>query len=143
MQISTRFTIAAHALLCVTHFSPARKVTSGLIAESVGVNPVVIRRTLGMLKDAGLVRVEPGVGGTTLARPANEITLLDVFRAVGSVSGSLFDFHAAPSDACPVGQNVHAVLDAELDAAQAALEARLGQTTLAELGARLEDAIAG
>ncbi|HJA29050.1 MAG TPA: Rrf2 family transcriptional regulator [Candidatus Olsenella pullicola] len=141
MQISTRFTIAVHALLCVAHFSPERKVTSGFIAQSVGVNPVVIRRTLGQLKEAGLVRVEPGVGGATLARPAEKITLLDVFRAVGSVGGSLFDFHPAPNDSCPVGKNVHAVLDAELGAAQAALEGRLGQTSLADLDARLEDLV--
>lgn len=138
MQISTRFTIAAHALLCVAHFSSECKVTSGFIAESVGVNPVVIRRTLGQLKEAGLVRVESGVGGTTLARPAEKITLLDVFRAVGSVGGSLFDFHSTPNPACPVGRNVHAVLDTELSAAQAALEERLEQTSLADLDARLE-----
>ena len=138
MQISTRFTIAVHALLCVANFSPERKVTSGFIAQSVGVNPVVIRRTLGQLKEAGLVHVEPGIGGTTLARPAEKITLLDVFRAVDSVEGSLFDFHSAPNPTCPVGRNVHAVLDAELSAAQSALEERLGQTSLADLDARLE-----
>lgn len=142
MQISTRFTVAVHALLCVMHFSPAEKVTSGFIAASVGVNPVVVRRTLGQLKEAGLVRVEPGVGGTALARGAEKITLLDVFRAVESVGGSLFDFHANPNPTCPVGRNVHTVLDGELADAQAALEGRLAQTTLADLDARLEDTIA-
>lgn len=142
MQISTRFTIAVHALLCVMHFSPERKVTSGFIAGSVGANPVVIRRTLGQLRDAGIVRVEAGVGGTELARPASDVTLLDVYSAVESVSGSLFDFHANPNPDCPVGGNVHAVLDDELAAAQAALEARLAQTTLADLDARLERRVA-
>lgn len=143
MQISTRFTIAVHALLCVMHFSSAEKVTSNFIAGSVGANPVVIRRTIGQLRDAGIVRVEPGVGGTALARAAGEITLLDVYRAVESVGDHLFDFHANPNPDCPVGGNVHAVLDEELAAAQAALEGRLSQTSLADLDDRLERRIAG
>lgn len=142
MQISTRLTVAVHALLCVMHFSSTHKVTSGFIAESAGVNPVVIRRTLGQLKEAGLVRVEPGVGGTTLARPAETITLLDVFRATECVSGDLFGFHDSPNPGCPVGRNLHAVLDGELASAQAALEARLDETSLADLDARLEGRIA-
>lgn len=141
MQISTRFSIAVHTLLCIAHFAPTTKVTSAFIAASVNVNPVVIRRTLGMLKEAGLVHVEAGVGGASLTRPLNEVTLLDVYRAVESVSGSLFDFHANPNAACPVGRNIHAALDEELAAAQAALEDRLAQTTLADLDGRLEGLI--
>ena len=142
MQISTRFSIAVHALLCVAHFAPAHKVTSAFIAGSVNVNPVVVRRTLGMLKRAGIVHVEPGVGGTTLARPLDEVTLLDVYRAVESVAGDLFEFHANPNPQCPVGRNIHAVLDDELAAAQDALEDRLSQTTLAQLDGRLEGLLA-
>lgn len=142
MQISTRFSIAVHTLLCIAHFAPTTKVTSAFIAASVNVNPVVIRRTLGMLKEAGLVHVEAGVGGASLARPLDEITLLDIYRAVESVAGELFDFHASPNPACPVGRNIHAVLDGELTAAQAALEGRLAQTSLADLDGRLEGLIA-
>ena len=138
MQISSRFTIAVHALLCIAHFSPDQKVTSAFIAASVNVNPVVIRRTLGQLKEAGLVTVEAGVGGASLARPAAQITLLDVYRAVDCVTNELFSFHANPNPACPVGSNVHAVVDSELIAAQNALESRLAQTTLADLCNRLE-----
>lgn len=137
MQISSRFTIAVHTLLCVACFSAEHKVTSTFIASSVNVNPVVIRRTLGQLKEAGLVTVEAGVGGTSLARPAEKITLLDVFRAVDCVSGDLFSFHPNPNPECPVGRNIHAVVDGELLAAQEALENRLAQTTLADLIARM------
>ena len=140
MQISTRFTIAVHTLLCVGYFSPEQKTTSAFIAASVNVNPVVVRRTLGQLKAAGIVTVEAGVGGASLARPANKITLLDVFNAVESIDGSLFDFHERPNPACPVGRNVHAALDSELQAAQDALEASLASTTIADLLARVEQA---
>lgn len=138
MQIATRFTIAVHTLLCIGYFSPTEKVTSGFIAASVNVNPVVIRRTLGQLKAAGLVTVEAGVGGASLARPAREITLLDVFDAVQSVNGSLFDFHESPNPACPVGRSIHSVLDGELAAAEQALEDRLATTTIADLLERMD-----
>lgn len=139
MQVSTRFSMAMHTLLCIGYFSGKAKTTSSFIASSVNANPVVIRRLLGQLKEAGLVTVEAGVGGASLARPAGEITMLDVFRAVDSLDGGhLFDFHANPNPDCPVGRRVHAVLDGELADAQAALEHRLAQTTLADLLKRLD-----
>ena len=138
MQISSRFTIALHTLLCIVNFSGDYKLTSSFIASSVGVNPVIIRKVLGQLKDAGIVAVEAGVGGASLERDPSEITLLDVFNAVESVEGPLFSFHADPNPACPVGRRIHPVLDAELDAAQAALEARLKSRTLADLVSVME-----
>lgn len=117
----------------------------GLAESDLGVyrgererEPVVIRRTLGQLKEAGIVLVEAGVGGATLARPEERITLLDVYRAVDCVQGDLFSFHANPNPECPVGRNVHAVLDGEVAAAQHALEQRLSETTIADLDAEVE-----
>ena len=133
MQISTRFSMAVHTLLVIGYFAPEQRATSTIIAKSVNANPVVIRRMLGQLNDAGLVEVEMGLGGATLARDAEQITLLDVYRAVESSEEHLFNFHEDPNPACPVGRNIHAALDGELDAAQAALENRLAQTTLADL----------
>ncbi len=139
MQISTRFTIAVHTLLCIEHFDGQLKTTSSFIAGSVNANPVVIRRIVGQLKDAGLIEVAAGVGGAHMARPLREITLLDVFNAVEAVDGPLFDFHNDPNPACPVGRNVHAVLDGKLADAQHALEESLAKTTLAELAANLNE----
>lgn len=138
MQISTRFSMAVHTLLCIAYFTPKERVTSSFVAQSVNANPVVIRRVFGQLKEAGLITVEMGIGGAKLARPADTITLLDVFRAVESVDGNLFNFHADPNPECPVGHNIHAVLDGELADAQRALEDRLARTTLADLEDRVE-----
>ena len=133
VQISSRFTVALHTLLCIAYFSGSYKLTSGFIASSVGVNPVVIRNILGKLKEAGIVEVEAGVGGASLVRDPSEVTLLDVFDAVESVDGQLFAFHGAPNMSCPVGRRIHPVLDGELVAAQRALEDRLRSRTLADL----------
>lgn len=139
LQISSRFTVALHTLLCIAYFSGSYKLTSGFIASSVGVNPVVIRNILGKLKEAGIVEVEAGVGGASLVRDPSEVTLLDVFNAVESVDGQLFAFHGAPNMACPVGRRIHPVLDGELAAAQRALEDRLRSRTLADLLATLNE----
>ena len=132
MQISSRFTVGVHALLCIAYFKD-EKVTSNFIAASVNVNPVVIRRTLGQLKAAGLVTVEAGVGGASLARAPEDITLLDVFDAVEAAPGELFSFHDDPNPACPVGSSIHLVLDDKLSSAQNALRADLAKTTLSDL----------
>ena len=66
MQISSRFTIALHVFACLDEFQGQFKLTSDLLAGSVNVNPVVIRKILGQLKSAGLVNVARGAGGATV-----------------------------------------------------------------------------
>ena len=82
MKFSTRLPIAVHILLCLDVLGDRRKFTSNVLAGSVGVNPVVVRNILGQLKAAGLVAVEPGVGGARLTKDPAEITLLDILNAV-------------------------------------------------------------
>lgn len=134
MQISSRFTIAIHMFSCINTFENDRKVTSDFLASSVEVNPVVIRRILLQLKSAGLVNVQRGTGGTTIARPLEEITFLDIYRAVECVEdGELFHFHEKPNIECPVGRNIHHVLDEKLERVQRAMEQELASITLADV----------
>ena len=81
--------------------------------------------------------VEPGVGGATVVKNYDEITLFDVFRAVESTEESLFAFHDVSGSDCPVAGAIHEVLDKELEDAQQALEKRLTRTTLQDLLDRL------
>lgn len=134
MQISSRFTIALHIFACVEVFGDSRKITSDFLADSIGTNPVVIRKLLGLLKGAGLITVARGTGGVELARSREQISFLDVYRAVQVVeNGDLFHFHDSPNPSCPVGRNIHALLDDKLQAAQAAMESQLQQYTLADV----------
>ncbi|RCX23798.1 BadM/Rrf2 family transcriptional regulator [Fontibacillus phaseoli] len=131
-QISTRFSIAVHALSLIA-VSP-QDCTGDFIASSVNTNPVVIRRIMGMLKKEGLVDVRPGVGGASLLKSSDQITLLDVYRAVNvTEENQLFRIHEKPNFACPVGRNIEGVLQDELKEAQTAMEQRLGQVTLQQL----------
>lgn len=134
MQISSRFTIAVHILICIETFKNDKKVTSDFLASSVNVNPVVIRRLLQQLKTAGIVKVTRGSGGTEAARPIDDITLLDIYHAVECVEdGELFHFHENPNRLCPVGKNIHNILDVRLDAIQEAMEREMKSVTIADI----------
>ena len=134
MQISSRVTIAIHIFACIDYFGEDYKLTSDFLAGSVNVNPVVIRRLLQQLKAAGLINVARGSGGTTLAKPLKDISLLDVYQAVECVeNGELFHFHDNPNPACPVGRNIHHALDDKLDRIQKAMEDEMRRITLAEV----------
>jgi len=140
MQISSRFTIAVHVLTCVHVLDGQMLLNSETIAGSVGVNPVVVRNIFRQLKKAGLIVVQRGGnGGVKLARKLEDITLLDVYRAVDSVAdGQLFHFHENPNAACPVGRNIHHVMDGRLEEIQDAMEQKMAQMTLADVVADTE-----
>ena len=137
MKVSTRFTIAIHTLICIAYFGESYKVTSSFISSSVNVNPVIIRRILGQLKDAGIVKVEAGVGGASIIKNLSDITLLDIFYAVESIDDSFFHFHDNPNSFCPVGNSIHNVLDKKLIGIQQAMENSMKSITLESL---VEDA---
>lgn len=134
MQISSRFTIAIHIFSCIDTFEKENKITSGFLAGSVNVNPVIIRKLLSQLKAAGLVNVQRGSGGASIAKPLEEITFLDVYNAVECVdNGELFHFHENANQECPVGRNIHKILDGKLQRVQEAMEREMEKITLADV----------
>ena len=138
MQISSRFTIAIHMLVCMDVFKDEYKITSELMASSINVNPVIIRKILLQLKDAGLIEVKRGTGGATIARPLDEITFFDVYQSVDCIEeNTLFHFHENPNPECPVGKNIHHVLDDKLLRIQEAMERELKSITLADVNSDL------
>lgn len=132
MQFSSRLPVAVHILLAIVEFEGKEKTTSAFLAGSVNVNPVIIRNTLGQLKAAGLVTVRAGEGGSSLAKDPKDITLLDIFNAVEKKE-ALFHFHENPNPECPVGKNVHAVLDRRLFSIQEVMREQMESITLQDL----------
>ena len=145
MQISSRFTIATHMLIIIALRGKESKMTSDFLATSVGVNPVIIRKTLSQLKKAELISVARGTGGAEIIKDLEDISLLDVYQAVECLGkkGQLFRFHDNPNPDCPVGANIHRVLDEKLDKIQEAMEEELSQTSLARVVADAESRIEG
>ncbi len=140
MALSSRFAVAVH-LLTLLGASGGEPVTSERLASSANTNPAVIRRLLCRLSRAGLTTSRLGTGGgALLARPAAEITLLDVYRAVEG--GALFTMHRGrPSDECPVGRHIQSVLGATTRAAQRALESVLERRTVADVLGQVEESL--
>lgn len=102
MKISSRFSIAVH-ILSILKNNPSSLCTSDYMAESVNTNPVVIRKIMSYLKQAGFVYVNRGPGGAGLLKDLHEITLLDVYHAVNVVEeDKLFHIHEQPNPDCPI-----------------------------------------
>ena len=134
MQISSRFTVALHIFTCVEVFKDDYKVTSDFLAGSINTNPVIIRKILTQLKNAGLIEVARGTGGITVTKPLAEITFYDVYEAIEPVeNGDLFRFHENPNPECPVGRNIHKLLDQKLQAIQGAMEDEMKRYTVKDL----------
>ena len=133
MQISSRFTIAIHIITCIAAFKDEYKTTSDFLAASVNVNPVIIRRILQQLKKAGIVETKRGSGGAYAAKPLDEITFYDIYKAVDCVENDLFHFHENPNTNCPVGRNIHFVLDNRLHDVQNAMENKLKEINLSDV----------
>ena len=134
MQISSRFTIALHIFSCIDVFKKDYKITSDFLARSINTNPVIIRKILQQLKNAGLIIVKRGTGGAEIAKPLDEISFYDVYKAVESLEDdTLFHFHENPNILCPVGKNIHFLLDKKLQNIQKAMEDEMKKYTIADL----------
>lgn len=144
--MNTQFAVAVHILtfLETQHGQPA---TSELISSSVNTNPSLIRRLLAVLAKAGLTRSQMGTGGgALLARPAREISLLDVYDAIVGNRQAIIPVHTTANPLCPVGRNIQAMLETRLSGADEAMRAELARSTIAETAGTiiaLEPSLAG
>ena len=57
-------------------------LTSAQIAKSVKTNPAYIRQLMAALKNESLISNTQGQANACLTKPADEITMLDIYRAV-------------------------------------------------------------
>ena len=135
MAANSRLTIAVHALawLALAQRRGYPQLTSDQVAASVNTNPVILRRSLGDLRRAGLVTVRPGAGaGWSLARAPADITLLQVYEAVEQEP--LFALHRTePNLECPVGHGIRPTLEHVYGGVEQTLRAELARTSIADV----------
>ena len=142
MQIGSRFTIGVHIITAIDYFKDMERVNSEFLAGSIGVNPVIVRTVISQLREAGILQTKRGSSGAEIAKRLNEITLYDIYKAVGSVDmEGIFHFHEQPNPDCPVGRNIHKVLDQRLIDAQRAMEEKLRSATLADIAEDTRQAV--
>ena len=142
--MNTRFAVATHILAYLAH-SPGQPVSSEVLAGSAGTHPVVVRRLLGSLRTAGLVRSQRGAGGgTLLARPPADISLLDVYRAMQQAEADLFQVGSiTPNHACDLGRVMQQTLEELFGPATDAMCAALAAVSVARLQQLLQQRLAG
>lgn len=131
MRQDSKLSTVLHALL---HMAEANSpVTSETLALCMGTNPVVVRRTMGSLRDAGLVMAERGHGGGwRIVADLSKITLRQLHEALGEPALFAMGNRTEHPD-CLVEQVVNAALDSAFDDAEALLMQRFESVTLAEL----------
>ena len=112
MHISTKCSIAIHCLVFIYEYGEKAKVTSELLSRSSGINPVTIRNILSSLKKSGIILVRSGTGGATISCPPDTVSLYDICKTLEpDFLDKLIGIHTNPSAQCPVGRNIHNLLD--------------------------------
>jgi DNA-binding IscR family transcriptional regulator len=133
MKRDSRLSGVLHVLLHMAETE--RPVTSEAMARAMQTNPVVVRRIMAGLRDAGFVRSEKGHGGGwTIARDLSTITLRDIHLALGEPEFFAMG-NRTEAPGCLVEQAVNAALDSAFRDAEALLLERFSTVTLAALSA--------
>ncbi|WP_417412558.1 Rrf2 family transcriptional regulator [Hoeflea sp.] len=131
MKHDSRLSSVLHALLHMAeHDGP---MTSEVLGQCLGTNPVVVRRTMGLLREAGLVTSDRGhAGGWRISADLSAVTLRQLHEALGEPAVfALGNRNERPQ--CLVEQSVNAALDEAFMEAEALLLERFSNITLATL----------
>ena len=132
MKRSSRLSLALHALVHL-HLQPQAAMTSATLARCLMTNPVVVRRVLGELREAGIVGATKGHdGGWRLLQPASAISLYAIYAAMGE--NLLIRTTSDPGDqGCGIVRAVDHVMGEFLVDAEALLAARLMRVSLDDI----------
>ncbi len=134
MHLSTKYSIAVHCLVFIAEYGEKTKVTSELLALSAGCNPVTIRNIISSLKKDGILSVKFGTGGTAINCPLDEITLYRIYSAIEpDFLSKLIGLHPSPSPLCPVGRNIHNILDISYNQVREDLRRSLQSITMEKI----------
>jgi Rrf2 family protein len=144
--MNTRFAVATYALTFMSLAQP-RMVTSDELAASIATHPALVRRMLSMLRAAGLVETQLGPGGgARLARPPEQISLLQVYEAIRAAEDLFSVGRISPNPDCPMSAGIQSTLECVLTSPEQALRTALDRvsirTLLSEAAARMPQAAA-
>ena len=133
MAVNTQFSIAVHIMAALAHSCGDREMTSSLLAASVNTSPSFVRRILARLSKTGLVETTTGkAGACALARDPKDVTLLDIYRAVGAPKAfAIHDY--SEQKTCAVSCHIKQALEKALDKTQSAMESGLADISLKQI----------
>ncbi|MBB3228657.1 Rrf2 family protein [Luteibacter sp. Sphag1AF] len=132
MKRDTRLSGVLHALLHMAEHDRA-PMTSDMLAHCMSTNPAVVRRTMAGLREAGIVTSVKGHGGGwSLARDLSQVTLRDVYAALGMTTVFCIG-HRNGKPECLLEQVANEAMDDALARAESMLVGRLNEITVASL----------
>ncbi len=142
MQLSMKCSVAVHCLIFIHEAKGKARVTSALLAQSTGCNPVIIRNALSALKKAGLITVALGTGGAELAKNAEDISLYDIYNALEPDGlSSVIGIHNCKNRPCPVAQNIAYVLAEPYEKIEESIRKTMQSIRLQELINRFHEKV--
>lgn len=136
-MFSTKLSVSVH-ILCMVALRSSPAVTSEHIAESICTNPALVRRLMSRLRRAQLIRTCQKRGAVGLGRPADEISLRDVFFAV-EPERRLFDLHTGTNTRCPVGAHIGEVMTDIYERVQTGFDSQLQSIRLSDILDKLKE----
>jgi Rrf2 family protein len=131
--MNSRFAVATFAMTFMS-LAGERMVTSEELAASINTHAALVRRLLSLLREAGLVETQLGPGGgARLARPPEQICLLEVYEAIRAAEDLFAVGRINPNPDCPLGTGIQATLSCVLAQPQEALRAALSKVSIRTL----------
>jgi len=127
---NSRFAISLHILVLLEKASE-ELISSDYLAGSININPVLVRKELINLRKHGFVGTKEGKnGGSYLAKPADRISLADVYLAVRQET-LLGIAKNTPNPNCPVGREINTHLNELYESTEQVLVRSLSGKSLA------------
>lgn len=131
MKYSTKLSDAVHIMAFIA-INQDFDLSSAAIAASIKTNPAFVRQIMMKLKKAGLMSTITGHAKPALTKPAKQITLLDVYKAVEGDKPLLhLDTHTNPK--CGVGMNIQLALQDYYHEIQQTTEEKMKQISLQDI----------
>lgn len=134
MRLNTKCSIAVHALILTAEFESDCKITSELLAKSIGCNSSAVRSILNALQKAGILSIVRGIGGAHLEKSPAEVTLWDIYFALEPDGlAHMIGIHPNPSQLCPVGHNIETILSEPYGKIAGAVKDTMQEITLQQM----------
>lgn len=134
---NTRFATAIHIMTLLAK-SPQEWLTSEWIAGSINVNPVIIRKEISVLREAGMIISRQGKeGGSQLGKNAELITISEIYKAVKNTE-VLGKKNQNPNPACSVGKEINVHLNTLFEETDQLVVKFLGDKSLQEFTDQFE-----
>lgn len=135
---NVRFAMSIHLMVLMAHHQK-QFLSSDYIAGSINVNPVLVRKELSHLKQAGFIESREGKhGGSRMVDNPDTITLSAIYKALRKEGEQIFGFpNQAPNPNCPVGANIKNELNGIYEEVDKGIEERLSKITIGALARKV------